>query len=165
MGDTTQRSSLHYGNASFFPCKEAHFYPCSLLARISLRISWEEVAQALRAAQASGKSLLAVERAGTDGRPERIAEGYEQAVPLSAQVDGQTISWTERRFLVRSLAVAKASEQALQRRLIGAQSALAQLLVPRRGKPRLTERAQVEQAVAARLSNARVEGLLDVTVH
>src|SRR6266581_2980073 len=40
IGDTTQRSSLHYGNGSFFPCKEAHFYACSLLARISLRISW-----------------------------------------------------------------------------------------------------------------------------
>src|SRR5438067_636419 len=131
------------------------YYLCPLSAVI---MSPEEVAQALRAAQASGKSLLAVERAGTDGRPERIAEGYEQAVPLSAQVDGQTISWTERRFLVRSLAVAKAIEQALQRRLVGAQSALAQLLVPRRGKPRLTERAQVEQAVAALLATARVAG-------
>src|SRR5438105_4719587 len=40
MGDTTQRSSLHYGNGSFFPCKEAHFYACSLPARTSLRISW-----------------------------------------------------------------------------------------------------------------------------
>src|SRR2546428_4579609 len=43
MGDTTQRSSLHYGNGSFFPCKEAHFYACSLPARTSLRISWDEV--------------------------------------------------------------------------------------------------------------------------
>ena len=138
------------------------YYLCPLSALI---MSPEDVAQALTAAQDSGEPLLTVERAGADGSPERIAEGYEQAVSLSAQVEGQTITWTERRFLVRSLALAKASEQALQRRLARAQSALAQLLVPRRGKPRLTQRAQVEQAVAARLSEARVEGLLDVSVH
>jgi hypothetical protein len=106
----------------------------------------------------------AVERAGADGSPERIAEGYELAVPLSAEIDGQTITWTERRFLVRSLSLAKASEQAVQRRLARAQSAVAQLLAPRRGKPRLTERAQIEQAVADLLADARVERLLDVTV-
>jgi len=39
------------------------------------------------------------------------------------------------------------------------------LLVPRRGKPRLTERAAVEQAIAERLSDARVEDLLEVTVN
>jgi transposase len=82
-----------------------------------------------------------------------------------AEVEGQTITWTERRFLVRSLALAKASEQSLQRRLAQAQSAVAQLLVPRRGKGRLTERAQVEQAVATLLADTRVQGLLDVTVH
>src|SRR5437764_225364 len=48
MGDTTQRSSLQYGNGSFFPCKEAHFYPCSLLAKISLRISWARDPQGQR---------------------------------------------------------------------------------------------------------------------
>src|SRR5437763_12009558 len=135
------------------------YYLCPLSAVI---MSPEEVTQALRAAQASGEPLLAVERVGADGRPQCIAEGYEQAVSLSAQVDGQTISWTERRFLVRSLALAKASQQALQRRLAGAQSALAQLPVPRRGKARLTERAQVEQAIVALLAKAGVEGLLDV---
>src|SRR3989440_514254 len=113
------------------------YYLCPLSAVI---MSPEEMAQALRAAQASGESLLTVERAGADGRPQRIAEGYEQAVPLSAQVDGQTISWTERRFLVRSLAVAKASEQALQRRPVGAQRAPGPLMGPPCGEPPAAER-------------------------
>jgi hypothetical protein len=34
-----------YGNVSFFPCKEAHFYARSLLAMTSLRNSWEVRAQ------------------------------------------------------------------------------------------------------------------------
>ncbi len=137
----------------------------SLCPLSALIMSPEDVAQARTSAVGRGQPRLVVERAGADGRPERIAEGYEQAVSLWAEVEGQTITWTERRFLVRSLALAKASEQALQRRLARTQSALAQLLVPRRGKARLTERAQVEQAVAERLSDARVEGLLDVSVH
>ncbi len=138
------------------------YYLCPLSAVI---MSPEDVAQARASARDKGELLHIVERAGADGRPERIAEGYEQGVPLSAVVDGQTITWTERRFLVRSVALAKASEHALQRRLVRAQSATSQLLVPRRGKPRLTERAQVEQAVAALLADAGVEGLLNVCIH
>lgn len=138
------------------------YYLCPLSA---LAMPPEQVAQARACAQAAGQLLHAVERPQADGSLERIAEGYEQEVQLSAEVDGQTITWTERRFLVRSLALAKASEQALRTRLARAQSALAQLLVPRRGKPRLTERAAVEQAIAERLSDARVEGLLEVTVN
>jgi transposase len=138
------------------------YYLCPLSAGI---MSAEDVAQTVATARDKGEPLYVVEREGPDGRPERIAEGYEQAVPLVAEVDGQRITWTERRFLVRSLTLAKASEQALQRRLARAQNTIAQLLVPRRGKPRLTERAQVEQAVADLLADARVEGLLHITVH
>ncbi len=138
------------------------YYLCPLSAVI---MSPEEIAQTLATARDKGEPLHVVEREGSDGKPERIAEGYELAVPLMAEVEGQTITWTERRFLVRSLALAKASEQSLQRRLAQAQSAVAQLLVPRRGKARLTERAQVEQAVATLLAETRVQGLLDVTVH
>ena len=43
IGDTNQESSLHHGNVSFFPFKEAHFYACSLLAMTSLRNSWAVV--------------------------------------------------------------------------------------------------------------------------
>lgn len=138
------------------------YYLCPLSA---LAMPPEQVAQARACAQAAGELLHAVERPQADGSRERIAEGYEQEVHLSAAVNGQPVSWTERRFLVRSLALAKASEQALRSRLARAQSALAQLLVPRRGKPRLTERADVEQAIAGLLADAGVEGLLEVTVN
>src|SRR2546427_6293816 len=43
--DTTHYASLHQGNVSFFPLKEAHFSPCSLPSTTSLRISWGYGAQ------------------------------------------------------------------------------------------------------------------------
>src|SRR3989441_188676 len=90
------------------------YYLCPLSALV---MPPEDIAQMLVVAQASGKPPYTVERPTTDGSPEQIAEGYEQLVPLSAVVEGQTITWTERRFLVRSVRLAKASEHALQRRL------------------------------------------------
>src|SRR5260370_18340336 len=85
------------------------YYLCPLSA---LAMPPEQVAQAVACAQAAGQLLHAVERPQADGSLERIAEGYEQEVQLSAAVDSQTITWTERRFLVRSLPLAKASAQA-----------------------------------------------------
>src|SRR6266852_3674576 len=63
------------------------YYLCPLSALV---MSPEDVAQALAAARGSGEPLHVVERAGAQGSPERIAEGYEQAVPLlaDARVEG-----------------------------------------------------------------------------
>jgi transposase len=54
--------------------------------------------------------------------------------------------------------------QGLRTRLEQAQTALDDLLVGRQGKPKLTERGAVEQAVTALLKRYQVEGLLTVTV-
>src|SRR5260370_24355680 len=48
------------------------------------------------------RPLLAVHRATADGEDEVIAEGYEQGIELSSKVQGQAVTWTERRLDVRS---------------------------------------------------------------
>src|SRR6266705_2127731 len=42
--------------------------------------------------------LLAVPRATAEGQDEVIAEGYEQGNELSSEVEGQPVTWTERRL-------------------------------------------------------------------
>lgn len=65
-----------------------------------------------------------MERRLADGTTERLAEGYEQEVKLSAVVNKTTISWTERRLLVRSLLHTQSAQKALQTRLKRAQEAI-----------------------------------------
>lgn len=63
------------------------------------------------------------------------AEGYEQRIELSSEVEGQSVTWTERRLVVRSLKQAQAATAALHVRLGKAQAALTQLTVHKQGKP------------------------------
>jgi transposase len=106
--------------------------------------------------------LTAVERPGDDGRAVRVAEGYEWTAPLTATVEGQPVTWTERRLLVRSLAHAQAAETALRARLAKAQAALAPFTTPptrRRGRDD-QERRAAAQAIVTRY---RLEGVLQLT--
>jgi len=104
------------------------------------------------------------QRTGADGQTHCIAQGYEFSETITAQLEGVSYTWTERRLLVRSEAAAHAAETALRARLGQAQMAVAELAVRRQGKPVLSNRAAVEQAVADTLAQFRVEGLLVVTV-
>ena len=106
-------------------------------------------AQQVGAARAGGQPLIQVERTQADGQSRCIAQGYEHSETITAQLDGVSSTWTERRLLVQSLA---------------AQQALSELTVRRQGKVVLCERVEVEQAVTATLAHFRVEGLLLVTV-
>src|SRR2546421_1257764 len=69
------------------------------------------------------RSLLAVHRATAEGEDEVIAEGYEQGIELRSEVEGQSVTWTERRLVVRSLKQAQAATAALHARLGKAQAA------------------------------------------
>jgi len=44
------------------------------------------------------RPLLAVHRVTAEGEDEVIAQGYEQCIELSSEVEGQSITWTERRL-------------------------------------------------------------------
>ncbi len=95
--------------------------------------------------------------------PEPIAEGYERAVLQSASVGGKTLTWEERRLIVRSLKQAKAAEEALRARLTKAVAEINALTVWRKGKKRYREEAPLQAAVAAIVKRYQVEGMLQVT--
>ena len=137
------------------------YYLCPLTA---VQVPADVLAQQLGARRASSEPISKVERTGADGQTLCIAQGYEYSETITTQIDGAACTWVERRLLVQSLAAAQAAERALQTRLKQAQLALAELSVRRQGKPVLTDRAAVEQAVADTVAQLRVEGLLAVTV-
>ena len=137
------------------------FYLCPLSA---LQVPADRLAQQVAAKLTSGQTLLRVERTGADGQTHGIAYGYEDSEVITAQLEGVSYTWTERRLLVRSETAARAAETALRARLGQAQAALRELVVRRQGKPVLADRAAVEQAVADTVGQFRVEGLLRVTV-
>ncbi len=59
--------------------------------------------------------------ANPEADAELVAEGFSLDVQLQAEVNGRQVVWTERRWLVRSLAYAQGQQQQLDRRLHKAQ--------------------------------------------
>jgi len=108
-------------------------------------------------------TLTPVMRSGPDGQPTKLAEGCEQAVTLTTLVEGQAVTWTERRMLVRSPSQAHAQQTALEQRLQHALTSLADLTIKRRGKARLSDLAALEQAAAAVLARYQVADLIALT--
>ena len=110
------------------------------------------------------QALQRVWRPGAKGQPdELVAEGFSVDVKLTAQRGDQEVCWTERRWLVRSLAYAQAQEAALERRLEDAIRALRELVVRKQGKKQLFH-AELMQAAGAIVQREGVEGLLSYTV-
>jgi len=106
------------------------------------------------------QELTPIHRERENGERERIAEGYERLELLTAEVDGQTVIWTERRVVLRSLKQAQVAEAALRSRLAKAQQALTALNERGRGKKRFTEVESLQQAAEALVEQHRVQGLL-----
>jgi len=122
------------------------------------------LAEYLKPVWVGEQALTAVYRDREGSQPERIAEGYERAVMLSSEVQGKTISWTERHLIVRSVKLAKAAQEALQARLAKAQAALGRLTERKQGKKRYSDVASLQHAAHAILKEQRVEELLSVTI-
>jgi transposase len=107
------------------------------------------------------QALQRVYRPAEDGQGEElVAEGFYVDVPLQATVDGKLISWTERRWLVRSLAYAAGQHAQLDRRLHKAQEQLARLNERKQGKKRLTAE-ELAEAAEEIINTQRVQGLLN----
>jgi len=105
-----------------------------------------------------------VERPGPEGEgTELVAEGFSTDIELTAQVDGKKVSWTERRWLVRSVAYASAQEAALDRHLAKAEAAIIDLPTRKQGKKRLSQ-TELTAAADAILKREGVTGLLSYTV-
>jgi len=106
------------------------------------------------------QALTPIYREKENGEQELIAQGYERLETLTAVVDGETITWTERQLVICSLKQARSAEQALRARLAKAQVTLAVLNEGRRGKKRFREVEPLRQAAEAILERYRVQGLL-----
>jgi transposase len=104
--------------------------------------------------------LKQVYRPAADGQTEElVAEGFSLDVPLQAEVNGQQFTWTERRWLVRSLAFAHGQHKQLDRRLQTASEHLAQLNERKQGKKRLTVQ-ELKTAAEQIVNQQRVPSLL-----
>src|SRR5947199_7184657 len=110
------------------------------------------------------QALVQVFRPADEGEAEElVAEGFSFDVRLVAEVNGQPVAWTERRWLVRSLAFAAGQHKQLQRRWHRAEEELAGLNERKQGKRR-RRAAELQAAAEAVVQRQRVQGLLDVHV-
>lgn len=95
-----------------------------------------------------------------------MAEGFESAETLTATLaDGSTLTWTERRLVVCSLAQTATAAAALQKRLVQAEAAITALTTPQQGKTPFGEIAALQQAAEGLLQRHEVTGLLTLTHH
>jgi transposase len=123
----------------------------------------ERLTAYLRPVWAGEQALTPVYRVNEDGSGEQIAEGYEQSEMITTVWRGETVSWTERRLVIRSLHLAQAATAALEARLAKAQTALAALNERRQGKRRFTQVEPLRQAAETLVAQYRVEGLLQLS--
>lgn len=106
---------------------------------------------------------VTVSRETAAGSEEVLGSGWEVTEQLSASVAGQSVQWTERRLLFRSLALADKAMRQLQANLTAAQAELAALTERKRGKKVLHELHDLQLAAQTILEHYQVEGLLHVT--
>jgi transposase len=137
------------------------YYLCPLP---QTQIDAEERRKLLQPVWQGRQRLEQVHVPGEEGEPsELVAEGFCLDMVLHGQVQERPVTWTERRWLVRSLSFAAAQHRQLDRRLSTAQEQLARLGERKQGKKRLTAR---ETATAAEeiVQEQRVEEFLSFQV-
>jgi transposase len=105
-----------------------------------------------------------VYRENQAGEEEQIAEGYEQSVELSAEVNRKTVSWTERHLIIRSFQQARTAEEGLRARLAKAQAELLQLNERKQGKKRIEDGAVMQATADKVLAHYRVASLLKLRI-
>lgn len=138
---------------------QGDYYLCPLA---NTQLSDQELDAYLQPVWSGERPLVAVYRA--TGEDELLAEGYEQSVVLSGAVEGQALTWTERRQIVRSVKLAETAQAALHARLDKAQAALEQMNTHKQGKKVYRDADSLQQAAQAILKEHRVEGLLRLRI-
>ncbi len=136
---------------------QGDYYLCPLASK---QVPDEVLEAYLQPVWAGERSLVPVYRSKPGEEPELIAQGYQQTVVLTSEVDGQPISWSERLLIVRSIKLAEAAKAALQARLVKAQAALMQLNAHKQGKPRYRDADALQHAAQAIVKQHQVDGLL-----
>lgn len=101
-------------------------------------------------------------RPGEDGEPEEIAQGFELSQAMSAEVNGQVITWNERRLVIRSHSMVDSAKENLHRHLKEAREELAALLENRQGRRRIRELSELRERTEAILVRHKVVDLIQV---
>ena len=133
------------------------FYVCPLSA---VQVPIDQIREEVDKLKAQGAQLIKVERVNDKKERICIAQGYETRLDLTAEVNGQIETWTERRLLIQSTGGAEAAKRALLERLDKAQKAIQDIVVRKQGKQRVTNRIEIDQAIQKIEERFRVEGLL-----
>ncbi len=103
---------------------------------------------------------------GSEPPPElAIAYGFEGSRLRQAEIDGQTLTWTERLLVIRSHSYTKTMQHGLRQRLAKAEAALTQLTPPPgKGKKQIGDEATLQQAIAQIEQKQRVAGLFSYRI-
>jgi len=125
---------------------QGDYYLCPLA---QTQMSALELDRYLQPVWSDKQPVIPVHRAKTEEEDEVIAEGFEQSVMCSGEVAGQSLIWTERQVIVRSVKLAAAATAALHTRLSKAQAALAQLNEHKQGKKVYHDADSLQQAAQA----------------
>jgi transposase len=141
---------------AFVQAGEDH-YLCPLS---KVQLPEEQLAGYLESVWKEEQALTDIYRDKVDGDQELIAKGYERSLELTATVDGESVTWAERRLVIRSLKQARAAETRLRKRLQKAQVALRALNERGRGKKRYDTVAELRQAAESLMEKHKVQGLL-----
>ena len=138
------------------------YYLCPLSEKQLSREQRRELIQRVRQGQQAVQPVYRP-KDNPEDEEELVAEGFAVEEQLQADVAGKTIRWTERRWLVRSVAFAEGQQKQLDRRLQQAQEDLEHLTERRQGKPVLSAEA-LQEAVTSILERRRTHGLVAVVV-
>ncbi len=133
------------------------YYLCPLPAT---QLATGELLSYLQPVWSGIQQLTEVEYDYANGETKKIAVGYEISIPRSINIDGVEVTWSERQLVVKSLAAAVAGSKSLQTRLEKAQTALEELGQSRRGKKRLIQLGDWQEAAEGICRRYRVQGLL-----
>ena len=140
---------------------QGDYYLCPLA---QTQLSAQELDRYLQPVWSGQQPLITVHRAQTEEEDEVIAQGFEQSVMCSSEGAGQSLTWSERQVIVRSVKLATAATAALHTRLGKAQADLAQLNDHKQGKKVYHDGDSLQQAVQALCKQHQVEGLLRLQI-
>src|ERR1700682_2665185 len=138
------------------------FYLCSLS---SLQVTPDHLQQEVDGLRKKEIPIKRVERTNEKKEIICIAQGYEVFQELTAEVDGQMQSWTERRLLIQSTSGLESVTQGLRERIQKSEQVLQDISVRKPGNTRLKPRAEVDEVIQEVIKKYREIGLFDVTVY
>ncbi len=96
--------------------------------------------------------------------PELLAEGYTVTICLAGQADGQSVTWSEQRLVVRSIALVTRQGRRLDERLEQALVDIRRLNERKQGK-KILDAAGLNAAAESILQQRRVVGLIPLDMH